>query len=256
MGGDCESNVENIIEVKNLKKTYISRGHVTEALRGISFAVKKGEIFGILGVNGAGKSTTLNITIGLLTPSSGTVRIFGKNFFQHESELKNQMNIATAYADLAGNLTVYRNLKIYALMYNVPNYKKKIADLLESFGISHLADKWVGDLSAGEKTRVNLCKSLINDPELLLLDEPTASLDPSIASHVRRLILKLQKDRNMTVVFTSHNMPEVEEMCDRVALLHKGKVYMVDTPDSLVKIHTAPDLEEVFIRLAKGELEE
>ena len=246
----------NIIEVKNLTKTYKTRGHETQALRGISFDVKKGEIFGLLGVNGAGKSTTLNILVGLLTPTAGSIQIFEKNFSQHESDIKASMNIGTAYADLASNLTVYRNLKIYGLMYNVANREKKITGLLETFGIAHLANKWFTDLSAGEKTRVNLCKSLINDPELLLLDEPTASLDPSIASHVRRSILNLQKKRKMTVVFTSHNMPEVEEMCDRVALLHKGQIYMIDSPKSLITAHKAPDLEQVFIRLAKGEFEE
>lgn len=246
----------NIIEVKNLSKTYKSRGRETPALRGISFEVKKGEIFGILGVNGAGKSTILNILIGLLTPSNGSIKIFGRNFFENESELKSKMNIATAYADLASNLTVYRNLKIYALMYRTVDYKKKIADLMDLFGITHLAHKWFADLSAGERTRVNLSKSLINDPELLLLDEPTASLDPSIAAHVRSSILKLQKDRKMTVIITSHNMPEVEEMCDKVALLHKGQIYMIDTPENLITAHKAPDLEQVFIRLAKGEFEE
>lgn len=245
----------NIIEVKNLKKTYKSRGQETHALRGISFEVKQGEIFGILGVNGAGKSTTLNILIGLLTPTSGQIRISSRNFFENESELKNKMNIATAYADLANNLTVYRNLKIYALLYGIRHFKKKIPDLMQMFEITHLAHKWFGDLSAGERTRVNLCKSLINDPELLLLDEPTASLDPSIAARVRISILELQKKRNMTVVFTSHNMQEVEQLCDRVALLHKGEIYMIDTPKNLVSHHDAPGLEEVFIRLAKGEYE-
>ncbi len=245
----------NIIEVKNLRKTYKSRGRTTEALRGISFEVKKGEIFGILGVNGAGKSTTLNIMIGLLSPTAGAIKIMGRNFFNHESELKEKMNIATAYADLAGNLTVYRNLKVYALMYNTPHHKKKITELMELFKISHLANKWLGDLSAGEKTRINLCKSLINDPEILLLDEPTASLDPSIAAQVRLAILEMQKSRGMTVVFTSHNMVEVEQMCNRVALLHNGSIYRIDTPKNLIAHHDAPDLEEVFIKLARGDYE-
>ena len=154
----------------------------------------------------------------------------------------------------------------YAGFYHGGQFRKKtyqpyamhparVADLMKQFGITHLADKWFTDLSAGEKTRVNLCKSLINDPEILLLDEPTASLDPSIAAQVRDSILDMQKKRKMTVIFTSHNMPEVEQMCDRVALLHKGKIYMIDTPENLVKAHAAPDLEEVFIRLAKGEFE-
>ena len=246
----------DIVEVKNLKKTYSPRKDAIHALKGVSFSVRKGEVFGLLGVNGAGKSTTLNILIGLLTPTSGSVKIFGTDFFRNQEAAKNRMNIATAYADLANNLTVYRNLKIYAVMYGVRDRDAKIAELLEKFGVAHLRNKWFGDLSAGEKTRVNLCKSLINDPEVLLLDEPTASLDPSIAAHTRELLQTLQKRKKMTIVFTSHNMVEVEQMCDRVALLHKGEIYMIDSPANLVRHHKAPDLEDVFIKLAKGEVEE
>lgn len=248
--------VEKVLEVKNLTKIYNPKKNPVEALKGVSFDVKKGEIFGLLGVNGAGKSTTLNILIGLLTATSGSVTIFGKDFFSREEEVKQKMNIATAYADLANNLTVYRNLKVYALMYNVQNYKEKIEKLLEVFGISQHRDKWVGDLSAGEKTRINLCKSLINEPELLLLDEPTASLDPSIAARVRQLLLGYQKNQKMTVLLTSHNMAEVEQMCNRVAFLHKGEIYMIDTPLNLAKAHKEPGLEDIFIKLAKGEYEE
>ena len=203
----------NIIEVKNLKKIYKSRGRVTEALRGVSFEVQHGEIFGILGVNGAGKSTTLSILINLLTPTSGTVKFFGKDMRGHEEEIKNRINIATAYADLATSLTVYENLKVFSLMYNVKNYKAKIGELLEQFGITGLRKSKFGELSAGQKTRVNLAKSLINDPEILLLDEPTASLDPAIAAQTRELLLELQAKHRRTIVFTSHNMPEVEELC-------------------------------------------
>lgn len=247
---------EDILQVKNLKKIYRPGKKEVVALKGVSFSVPKGEIFGILGVNGAGKSTTLNILIGLLSPTSGSVKVFGKNFFANEEEIKDKMNIATAYADLANNLTVYRNLKIYGLMYNVKNYEEKINSLIEQFGITRLRNKWVGDLSAGEKTRVNLCKALINDPELLLLDEPTASLDPSIAAHVRAMLLHLQKTRKLSVILTSHNMPEVEKMCDRVALLHEGSIYKIDTPDNLTKFLKVPSMEHVFLKLAKGEFEE
>ena len=244
---------ENILEVKNLKKTYPSG---TEALRGIDFAVKRGEIFGMLGPNGAGKSTTLNILIGLLSASSGSVRVFGKNFFKNESEAKEHMNIATAHADLAGNLTVKQNLKIFAIMYGVKNYEDKISSLCAQFDIKHILKSRFGELSAGQKTRVNLCKSLINDPEVLLLDEPTASLDPAIAARVRELLLDLQKKHRRTILFTSHNMREVEEMCDRVALLHKGRIYEIDTPEALIRDHDLPGLEEIFINLAKGEYDD
>lgn len=247
---------QNIIEVRNLKKIYNPRKNPIEALKGISFDVRKGEIFGLLGVNGAGKSTTLNILIGVLTASGGSVKIFGMDFFKNEEEIKQRMNIATAYADLAGSLTVQKNLQIYAIMYHVPNYPKKIIGLAQRFEISHLLKKKFVELSAGQKTRVNLCKSLINDPEILLLDEPTASLDPSIAAHTRDLLLSLQKQQKLTIVVTSHNMDEVEQVCDQVALLDKGHIYMIDTPANLMKHHDAPSLEELFIRLARGELDD
>jgi len=244
----------NILEVKNLKKVYGKGKKATQALGGISFDVAEGEIFGILGPNGAGKSTTLHILIGLLTPSSGSVQIFGKNFFEHEEEIKTKMNIATAYAELAQNLTVYQNLKVFAHLYGVKDYKNKIENLLEQFQIMDLKNERIDRLSAGQKTRINLCKSLINDPEFLLLDEPTASLDPAIAAHVRTMFREIQKERKLTIIFTSHNMPEVEQMCDRVALLNKGSIYKIDTPKNLQKFLEVPSMEEVFIKLASGDL--
>ncbi len=246
--------MKNILEVKNLKKTYGNGKDAFTALKGINFNVTEGEIFGLLGPNGAGKSTTLHILIGLLTPTSGEVKIFDENFFKHETQIKDRMNIATAYADLAQNLTVYKNLKVFAFLYGIKNPKKKIEELLEQFQISELRNKRIDSLSAGQKTRVNLCKSLINDPEFLLLDEPTASLDPAIASHVRTMLKEIQKKRKLTIIFTSHNMPEVEQMCDRVALLHKGEIYKIDTPENLQKFLEVPNMEEVFLKLAKGEL--
>ncbi|HEU0085507.1 MAG TPA: ABC transporter ATP-binding protein [Candidatus Paceibacterota bacterium] len=246
---------KTILEVKDLRKKFSSGKNLVNALEGINFEVKEGEVFGILGPNGAGKSTTLNILIGLITPSAGTIQIFGKDFFTNESELKNRMNIATAYADLANNLTVYRNLKIFAMLYGVKDYDKTIDSLLSQFRITELKNKRVDSLSAGQKTRVNLCKSLINDPDLLLLDEPTASLDPAIAAEVREILREIKKRKNITIIFTSHNMPEVEEMCDRVALLHKGKIYRIDTSENLKTLMNVPSMEKVFIKLANEELD-
>lgn len=247
---------QNIVEVKNLQKVYGRGKNSVTALKGISFTVARGEIFGILGVNGAGKSTTLNILIGLLSPTAGRIRIFDKDLFHHEEAIKSRMNIATAYADLANSLTVYQNLKVYALMYQVQQPQTKIEQLLAQFGLTHLQKQRFDQLSAGQKTRVNLCKSLINDPEVLLLDEPTASLDPSIAAHTRALLLDLQRQRRLTILFTSHNMPEVEQMCDRVALLHEGQIYKIDTPVRLQKFLKVPSMEQVFLKLATGEFEE
>ena len=245
---------ENVVEVKDLKKVYGKGKKAVSALKGINFSIEEGEIFGILGPNGAGKSTTLNILIGLLSPTSGTVKIFGKNFFENEAEIKNKMNIATAYADLAGNLSVFRNLKVFAFLYGVKNYEGKITELLERFQITELRDQRIESLSAGQRTRVNLCKSLINDPEFLLLDEPTASLDPAIAAHVRAMLKEIQKQRKLTIIFTSHNMAEVEQMCDRVALLNKGEIYKIDTPANLQAFLEVPSMEEVFLKLASGDL--
>lgn len=247
---------DNIIEVKNLTKIYNPRKNPVHALKEISFSVRRGEIFGLLGVNGAGKSTTLNILVGLLTHTSGSVYIFGKNFFTHDEEIKQRMNIATAYADLGSNLTVQQNLKVYAGMYGIKNSRARIDTLLHEFEADNFRDEQFSQLSAGQKTRANLCKALLNDPDVLLLDEPTASLDPSIAARTRGLLLQIQKERQITILFTSHNMDEVQQMCDRVALLHNGEIYMIDTPANLVSHHEALDLEDVFIRLAKGEFEE
>jgi ABC-2 type transport system ATP-binding protein len=244
-----------VLEVKNLSKTYPgARGAL--ALKGIDFSVRRGEIFGILGINGAGKSTTLNILMGLVSPSGGKIKILGKNFFGHESELKERMNIATAYADLATSLTVYENLSVYAKLYGVPSAQIKITSLLKEFGAYPFKDKRFGELSAGQKTRANLCKGFINDPEILLLDEPTASLDPSIAADVRRIIRHYQKTRQLTILLTSHNMKEVEEMCNRVALIQAGEIYRIDSPQALIEYLKVPSMEEVFLKLARSEMED
>ncbi len=242
--------MDKIVEVKDLRKTYPASK--TEALRGINFSVKKGELFGILGINGAGKSTLLNIIIGLVTASSGNIFVFGQSVLT-TPELKQRMNIATAYADLAGNLTVFNNLLIYAKIYNVQNPKTRIKNLLEEFRVANLANQRFDQLSAGQRTRINLCKGFINEPELLLLDEPTASLDPSSAALVRDVIRKHQKERNMTVLLTSHNMKEVEEMCDQVALMQNGEIYRTDSPNGIIKFLKVSNMEEAFLKLANEE---
>lgn len=239
-----------IVEVQNLAKQY--PGSKTQVLQDVSFSIQPGELFGVLGVNGAGKSTLLNILIGLVTPTGGQVHMFGKNLFTDES-VRERMNIATAYADLASNLTVRQNLQIYARMYNVQKIDERVAALLVEFKAEHLADKRVDQLSAGQKTRINLCKGFINEPELLLLDEPTASLDPSTAALVRTIIRNHQKKRGMTVILTSHNMKEVEEMCDRVALIQAGTIFRIDAPHELVTFLQVANMEEAFLKLAEEE---
>lgn len=241
-----------VIEIADIHKTYPSS--LEEALRGVTFDVMPGELFGILGINGAGKSTFLNIFIGLVTPTSGTIRVFGKDLFR-EPELRQRMNIGTAYADLSANITVEENLMVYAKMYNQRHPQEMIAGLLDELGIADLARHRFDNLSAGQRTKVNLCKSLINDPEILLLDEPTASLDPASADIVRRLIKKRRSEYGMTVLLTSHNMREVEELCDRVALLQNGQVYKIATPHALIEYLKVSDMEEVFLTLTRAEYE-
>lgn len=233
--------MEYPIIVENLTKSYKTEGKLIEAVKGISFKVKKGEIFGLLGPNGAGKTTTINMLTGILSPDSGKILFFGK---EPSEETQNKINTSTAYNALNGILSVEQNLKVYAKMYNVKHAQEKINDLLARFQINDIKDRHVFDLSSGQKTRVNLCKCLINDPEIIFLDEATAGLDPHIASEVRKEIKAL----DATVLYTSHIMYEVEELCSRIAFLHQGKIMKIDTPEGIKKMikHT-----KFIVELAK-----
>ena len=228
-----------------------------KALDGFTFTLKKGEVLGLLGANGAGKTTAMNMLLGLTTPTSGSITVFGKELQAHRVEVLSRMNFSSAYTSLPGNLCVWQNLRVFARIYGVKNPKQKIKELLELLEISELGDRVTGQLSAGESTRVNLCKALLNDPELLLLDEPTASLDPDIADKVRKVVRRLQKERGIAILYTSHNMKDIEEVCDRVIFLHKGKVVAEGTPEEIVQRSEQQSLEDVFIKIARtGEVED
>jgi ABC-2 type transport system ATP-binding protein len=190
--------------------------------------------------------------LGLLTPTSGAVRIFGKEFAHHRSEILQRCNFSSAYAALPGNLTVRENLRVFAGLYGLKDHRARVEELLTMFEVGHLRDKITGHLSSGESTRVNLCKALLNQPELLLLDEPTASLDPDIADKVRKLLRCIQREQHITMLYTSHNMRDVEEVCDRVLFLHKGKIIAEGTPQELIDRFQKKSLEEVFIRVARS----
>ncbi|MBS3175970.1 ABC transporter ATP-binding protein [Candidatus Woesearchaeota archaeon] len=225
------------IEVINLRKTY---GKVV-AVDDVSFKVKKGEIFGFLGVNGAGKTTTINMITGLLQKDSGTIKILNHDPEEAWEYVKNRINVSTAYYPLSDALTIRQNLRIYAKIYGVKNVEQKIMSLMQQFELSHLADRKVADLSSGERTRTALCKGLINDPEVLFLDECTVGLDPDIAEKTRRIIKNYQQKSGCTILFTSHYMYEVEELCDRIAFMDKGKIIKIATADKLkkaIKKHT------------------
>ncbi len=230
----------DILEVKNLVKDY---GRY-RAVDDISFRIEKGKAVGFLGPNGAGKTTTIQILCGITLPNGGSISYFGKDFATHREYCLQRINYGSAFNTLLGRITAYENLFVYAKLYGVANPHKKIQELLEYFEVTHIAKELYQNLSAGQKTRINLVKSLLNDPEILLMDEPTASLDPDIADKTLSLIEDLRKTRNLSLLFTSHNMDEVTRICDEVIFLDKGKIFAHDTPLGLTK-----RIEKAHLRL-------
>jgi ABC-2 type transport system ATP-binding protein len=248
-----DARPDNVLEVRDLTREFDG----VTVLDKFSFNLKKGEVLGLLGANGAGKTTAMNMLLGLTTPSSGSIHVFGLDLVKHRIPALRRMNFSSAYTALPGNLYVWQNLTVFARIYGVPNPKKKIDELLELFEIADLRKRVTGQLSAGESTRLNLCKALLNDPDLLLLDEPTASLDPDIADKVRKTIRRVQAERGISILYTSHNMKDIEEVCDRVIFLHKGKVVAEGTAAEIVARSEQASLEDVFIKIARsGEVEE
>lgn len=237
-----------LVEVHHLRKVF--NGAV--AVADVSFTVSRGEIVGLLGANGAGKTTTLQILLGLTKRTAGDVRIFGMDPEKDRVAVLQRCNFSSAYTALPSNLRVRENLTVFALLYQVPDYRRKMEELLALFEIAHLSEAITGKLSSGESTRVNLCKALLSDPELLLLDEPTASLDPDIADKVRKTLRRIQRERGTTMIYTSHNMRDVEEVCDRVLFLHRGKILTEGTPQAIVNRFQQRSLEDVFIRVARS----
>ncbi len=238
-----------VVEVKNLTKKY---GKFV-AVNGISFEVREGEILGFLGPNGAGKTTTIQMLLDLITPTSGSVKIFGKDPRKDRVEILQQVNFSSPYVSLPNNLKAKENLRVFAGLYGVKNYKQKIKELSDIFEMGDLLPKMTSSLSTGQMTRLNLAKALLNDPKLLLLDEPTSSLDPDIADRTRRLLQKIQKERGLTIIYTSHNMAEVEEICDRVIFINKGQITDDGTPQEIIKKYGRKDLNDVFLAIARKE---
>jgi ABC-2 type transport system ATP-binding protein len=243
-----EAAPEIILQATDLSREFDG----VKALDCFNFKLHKGEVLGLLGANGAGKTTAMNMLLGLTTPTSGSITIFGKDLQQNRVEVLRRMNFSSAYTALPGNLYVWQNLAVFARIYGVPNAKKKIAELLDLLEIGELRGRVTGQLSAGESTRLNLCKALLNDPDLLLLDEPTASLDPDIADKVRKVIHRVQNERGIAILYTSHNMKDIEEVCSRVIFLHKGKVVAEGSPQEIVSKSAETSLEDVFIKIARG----
>lgn len=233
---------EPVLEVHNLSKSF----GPFQAVDTVSFSVPRGKVVGLLGPNGAGKTTTIHMLLGITLSTSGTVKYFGKDFAQHRQEIMQRINFASSYNTLLGRISAEQNLLMFAHLYRVKNPKQKIAELAEHFGAEDLLDKTYWDLSAGQHTRVNLMKALLNEPELVLLDEPTASLDPDIADRVLTFIEELREERGISMLYTSHNMDEVTRICDEVIFLDHGKIVAHDTPANLTKKVNLTELKLVF----------
>jgi len=221
------------------------------AVDGISFDVARNEIVGLLGPNGAGKTTTINMILGVLEPTSGSIRIEGIDVAKQRSKALECTNFAAVYAPLPGNLTVYQNLRVFGLIYDVDHLSSRIHRLLKEFELERFRDVKAGVLSSGEQTRLCLAKAMLNEPHLLLLDEPTASLDPATAQDIRAKIREFANQRQCGVLWTSHNMYEVEDVCDRVLLLARGKILLEGDPKTLPGQHGMDTLEELFIAVAR-----
>lgn len=234
----------NVLQVDNLVKDYNS----FRAVDGISFAVEKGKVVGFLGPNGAGKTTTIQILLGITSPTSGQISYFDQDFFKHKQACLQRINFTSAFNTLLGRITVWENLRVFAELYQVNNPKQRIMELVKYFNSEDLLSKIYWNLSAGQKTRVNLMKSLLNDPDLILMDEPTASLDPDVADKTLTLIEELRESRNLSILYTSHNMEEIARICDEVIFLDHGKIVAHDTPANLVKRIPAARLELIFTK--------
>jgi len=239
--------VTNVLNVASLSKKYGG----TMAVDGISFDVARNEIVGLLGPNGAGKTTTINMILGVLEPTSGSIRIEGIDVAKQRSKALECTNFAAVYAPLPGNLTVFQNLRVFGLIYDVDHLSSRIHRLLKEFELERFRDVKAGVLSSGEQTRLCLAKAMLNEPHLLLLDEPTASLDPATAQDIRAKIREFANQRQCGVLWTSHNMYEVEDVCDRVLLLARGKILLEGDPKTLPGQHGMDTLEELFIAVAR-----
>lgn len=248
-------SIMNTLEVKKLTKKF---GETT-AVDGISFSLKENEILGFLGPNGAGKTTTIQMLLGTLTPTSGQISYFGKNLKHYREEILEQVNFSSTYTKLPWRVTVKENLTFISYLYKIEDRKQRILELTKQFRLKELINKQVGSLSEGQKTRVNLAKAFINNPKVLLLDEPTASLDPEIAKEIRDFIIDYRNKNKVSILFTSHNMTEIENLCDRVIFINKGKLVADDTPENLASSLTKSHLNlflkkdlERLLKLTKG----
>jgi ABC-2 type transport system ATP-binding protein len=239
------------IDVERLVKVY----KTTHAVDDISFVIPCGSVTGLLGGNGAGKTTTISMIMGLVSPTSGRVSVLGHAMPHESAEVLGRMNFESPYVDMPGRLTVRQNLNVFGRLYGVTDLKERIGLLAADLDLNEFLDRPSGKLSAGQKTRVALAKALINEPELLLLDEPTASLDPDTADWIRSHLENYRKVRGATILLASHNMLEVERLCDRVIIMKRGRIEDDDSPAAILARYNRATLEEVFLDVARGRVQ-
>ena len=239
--------MKNSIEVINLSKSYKTK----KAVNNISFKIDENEIVGLLGPNGCGKTTTIGMILGLLKPTSGQVLINGKNIENNKISILHKMNFISPYIELPKKLTVKQNLIVYGKLYNIKNLSERINFLSEKLRLGDLLDKITGELSSGQKNRVSLAKALINDPTVLLLDEPTAALDPETADFIRTFLEKLREEKKISVLLASHNMDEVKRLCNSVMMMKDGNIVDGGTPEDLIEQYGQKNLEEVFLEIVR-----
>ena len=240
--------MQKSIIVENLSKNYFNK----EAVKQISFTINENEILGLLGPNGCGKTTTIAMMLGLLAPTKGKVIIHGQDIEKNRISLLHKMNFISPYIELPKKLTVKENLIVYGKLYGVKSISERIKYLSEKLRLNEFINTKTGELSSGQKNRVSLAKALINEPSVLFLDEPTASLDPETGDFVRSFIEKISKEKNMSILLASHNMDEVKRLCKNVLMMNNGVIIDQGTPDNLIKKHGKRNLEEVFLKLNRN----
>ena len=240
-----------LVEVKNLKKNFSSK----EAVKDISFNIRENEILGLLGPNGSGKTTTIGMLLGLLKPSAGEIKIDNMDFEKNRINILSKINFISPYIELPKKLTVKQNLTVYGKLYNIKNLKNRIEYLTEKLRLEDLLDRITGELSSGQKNRASLAKALINQPKVLFLDEPTASLDPEIGDFVRSFLEIYKQENKISILLASHNMNEVSRLCKSVLMMKNGSIIDEGTPNSLINKHGRKNLEEVFLKLSRSKNE-
>ena len=243
--------MKNLVEVKNIKKNYGKN----EAVKGISFNIREDEILGLLGPNGSGKTTTIGMLLGLLKPTSGEIFINGQKLEGNRIEILEQINFISPYIELPKKLTVKQNLTVYGKLYKINNINERIEFLSEKLRLEDLLNSITGELSSGQKNRVSLAKALINEPKVLLLDEPTASLDPEVGDFVRSFLENYKKEKKISILLASHNMNEVTRLCKSILMMKDGIIIDKGNPDELINKHGRKNLEEVFLKLSRSKNE-